>query len=334
MKKVLFISNYRPSVGGISGQVEILQNKLSTNGIQADIFNTRGSALSRLFMPVKLTTMGNKYDVFHIHACSRKGFLPAVIGVISGKILRKRIVLTYHGGDADSFFEKHPRLVKSILGRTDYNIVLSGFLENVFAKYKIQCIVIPNILDLNHDIFRLRENVSPKFISVRSHSEIYNIDCILDAYSIVSKQYPDSSLTLLGDGPLHTQLQERANTMGLRNVHFVGRVSNAEIYTYLDHSDIMLSSPNVDNMPVSLLEGFNAGLLVIASNVGGVPYMINDGVNGLLFERGNSKDLADKMLSAISNYTAYKQMVTSAFESLSAYSWENVWNKLKVVYGL
>ena len=70
------------------------------------------------------------YDVLHIHCCSGWGFLPAVLGVTVGNQLGKRVVLTYHGGGGETFFDKHPRLVRKYLTQTHVNIVLSGFSKN------------------------------------------------------------------------------------------------------------------------------------------------------------------------------------------------------------
>lgn len=330
--RVLLISNYSNSGGGISVQVRNILSHLQSDGIESAILSTKGSILLRLSAPFILMRKGKGYDVFHIHACSNRGFFPAVVGIIIGKLLKKKIVLTYHGGDADTFFAKHPKFVKFFLSRVDTNVVLSGFIAKVFAKYDLPYVVIPNGIDVIPERFHVRNSVAPRFICIRSHTEIYNIGCILDAYSIVSSFFPESSLTLLGDGPLHEELKKRSIGMGLRNVNFVGCVDNSKIYDYLDKADIMLSSPTIDNMPISLLEGFNSGLLVISSNVGGVPYMIEDGKNGLLFESGNSKELADIILAVLSDYPAYLRMVNSAYDSLQAYSWENVWHKLKAVY--
>lgn len=120
--------------------------------------------------------------------------------------------------------------------------------------------------------------------------------------------------------------------MKLRDVCFVGRVDNSEIYRYLERADVMVSSPLIDNMPVSVLEGMNAGLLVISSNVGGVPYMIDDGVNGLLFCSKNEEALAEKMILVVEKQEKSKAMIHEAYQGLGKYSWESVKRKLLPVY--
>ena len=85
-------------------------------------------------------------------------------------------------------------------------------------------------------------------------------------------------------------------------------------------------------MPVSVLEGFRAGLLVISSNVGGVPYMIEDGRNGLLFESDNDRQMAEKMLAAVEDPDATLWMIANARQSLEDYRWENCREKLLALY--
>ena len=286
--RVLLICNYKPGTGGISGHVELLQKYLQNEKHTADIFSTKSSLLHRLFLPLRLRRVAKQCDILHIHCCSGWGFLPAVVGVTVGRKLKKRIVLTYHGGGGEIFFDKYPRLVRHYLTRTDTNIVLSGFLARVFDKHHLPYITIPNIIELDDTKFRQRDILKPHFICTRAHESLYNIPCILRAFRKILTEIPEASLTLVGDGDLHEALIEMSEKMCLNNVTFTGRVDNNEIYHYLDRADIILSAPTVDNMPVSILEAMNAGLLVISSRVGGVPYMIKNGSNGLLFDSNDN----------------------------------------------
>ena len=274
-----------------------------------------------------------EYDVLHIHCCSGWGFLPAVVGVTVGRWLKKRLVLTYHGGGGEKFFDEHPRLVHHYLTRTDANIVLSGFLAKIFDKHQIPYTIIPNIIELDDKQYRLRETLNPNFICTRAHEELYNIPCILRAFQKALTELPEASLTLVGDGSQHEALAEMAKEMGLGNVTFTGRVDNTEIYAYLDQSDIFLSSPTVDNMPVSVLEAMNAGLLVISSRVGGVPYMIKNGANGLLFDSNDSDKLAELMLWSVENQTIAKAIIQQGHIEVKKYRWESIKDKLYDTYG-
>ena len=332
--RLLLICNYKPGVGGISGQVEILQQKLREEGHTADIFSTKGSFLWRLGLLCRLRKGAKEYDVLHIHCCSGWGFLPAVVGVSVGKSLGKRVVLTYHGGGGERFFAKHTRLVRHYLTRTNANIVLSGFLGKVFDQYQLPYTIIPNIIELDDSHYRERTEIKPHFICTRAHEPLYNIPCILRAFQKTLIKISEVTLTLVGDGSEHENLIQMAKDMGLKNVTFTGRVDNKEIYHHLDQADILLSSPTIDNMPVSLLEAMNVGLLVISSNVGGVPYMVEDGKTGCLFPNNDSDTLAELMIKAVRQPSESIAIIHNAHQAVNTYRWENIRQQLYTAYGI
>ncbi|MBP5474051.1 MAG: glycosyltransferase family 4 protein [Bacteroidales bacterium] len=332
--KVVLIANYSEQGGGISVQVRQLWKKLSDEGIGCDIVSTKGSLWERLRAICFLLFSGRKYEVFHVHACSGWGFFPAIVGITIGKCLRRRVVLTYHGGGAERFFRKRKRVVSFFISKTDANIVLSGFVGKVYDKYGFKYTIIPNIIEMDVCHFRQRHQIHPVFISIRSFTETYNLHCSLRAFKIVKGLFPDAKLFLVGDGPLKDTIQSFANDNGISGVSFVGHVSNYQIYDYLNQADIMISSSHFDNMPISFLEGFNAGLLVVATNVGGVPYMIKDGENGLLFEDDDYNEMADKMVYAVTHQQDSIRMICSAYNSLDNYKWESIKDKLISVYNV
>lgn len=332
MKKILLITNYKPNTGGISAQVDLLRMKLQEECILSEIFSTEGSWFYRMSVLLRLLIIGKRFDVFHIHGCSRFGFFPIVVGVIVGKVLQKKIIVTYHGGDANVFFKKHRPFVRFFLTKADTNIVLSGFLGEVFDRYSIPNTIIPNILEFSDKQFVEREVIQPHYISIRSLRKLYNIDCILKAFAIVQQKYSEATLQILGDGNCRADLENLAESLKLQNVRFYGQISNSDIYHYLSEADIFVSAPIIDNQPVSILEAYNAGLLVISSRVGGVPYMLEDSRTGLLFESNNCDALAEKMIFAIKEQELSKTIILTANKELKNYSWSNIREQLLKLY--
>lgn len=344
--RILLICNYKPGVGGISGQVELLRDHLRAEDHEAEIFSTKGSPLWRLGLLRRLRREGKGYDRFHIHCCSGWGFLPAVVGIRVGRRLGKHVVLTYHGGGADRFFDKHPQLVKKYLRQTDANIVMNQFLADVFARHGLDCTVIPNIIpeqsqppaqvDPPADATSHSDTTPvdrPRYICLRSHEPLYDNATLLEAFAQVVQQMPGATLTLVGDGSQHDALRQQASQLGLDGkVRFVGRVDNSEVPALLQEADVMVSASTVDNMPVSVLEGMAAGLLVIATHVGGVPEMIRNNQTGLLFEPGNVRQLADKMLWAAQNPTIAQAIAAQGRRQASLYQWSGVKDKLMQQY--
>lgn len=332
-KRILIIANYQNSVGGISVQVDLLRKNLNkeTEYI-ADIYSLKGSIIKRIYWILKLIILARKYDILHVHACSDRGFLPAVVGSVIGYMHKKKTILTYHGGDAEQFFSRKIKLVQKTLSKFDRVIVLSGFLKNIFEKYNFPCVVIPNIAEFDPNIYNHKKYIQPRFISVRHLRELYNIQCILRAFELVKKQLPQATLTILGDGDQKELLQNLVSEHSIKDVDFVGAVPHDKMKDYLEQNDIFLSAPKADNMPMSILEAYNAGLLVISSNVGGVPYILKNNETGLLFESDNAEELAVKMIQAVLDEKYTIKMIQSAYQSLDMYKWENIRNKLLEIY--
>ena len=195
-----------------------------TGTVRGNMWSAKARKLSALKAFFKLAATGRHYDVFHIHTCSYGGFLSAVMGVTMGKLLHKRIVLTYHGGGGLAFFEKHHRFVRFFLTKTDQNIVLSGFLASIFGKFGIPYTIIPNIIEFDNSKFKERKVLSPNFISIRSLEPLYNIPCILKAFQIVKKSVPEAKLLIVGGGSQRDCLEQYVLQNNIADITFTGNI--------------------------------------------------------------------------------------------------------------
>ena len=81
---------------------------------------------------------------------------------------------------------------------------------------------------------------------------------------------------------------------GSQNVRFAGRVAPADIWRYYADADIYLQTPDIDNMPSSVLEAFASGCAVVSTNAGGVPAILTDERHGLLVECGDHAAAAER----------------------------------------
>ena len=204
----------------------------------------------------------------------------------------------------------------------DRNAVPSTFLRDVFARYGIDSEVVPNIVDVDRFAFRRREPLRPKLLSTRNFESLYNVACTLRAFRLVQDRYPDASLTLVGAGSEDESLRALAQSLQLSNVTFAGRVPPADIWRYYADADIYLQTPNIDNMPASVLEAFASGCAVVATNAGGVPAILTDGVHGLLVDCDDHEAAAARVLDLLKDPSLVRRLTTAARESCSQYLWE------------
>ena len=87
-----------------------------------------------------------------------------------------------------------------------------------------------------------------------------------------------------------------------------------------------------DSFPTTLLEAMSMKIPVVASNVGGIPFIIEDGKSGLLFERGNPTDLSEKVITALKNKTLCEEMCVNGLERVKQFTWDGMDNQIVDVY--
>jgi glycosyltransferase involved in cell wall biosynthesis len=131
-------------------------------------------------------------------------------------------------------------------------------------------------------------------------SEIKRHDLLIRAFACVRRQLHTAHLLLVGDGPLRDRLNALTKQLGVNDsVHFAGYQENTAPY-YGSMTCFALTSQS-EGMPQAVLEASIAGVPVIASRVGGLPEVIDDGKTGLLFEHGDEASLVSGLLDLLTN---------------------------------
>ena len=102
---------------------------------------------------------------------------------------------------------------------------------------------------------------------------------------------------------------------------FVGRVAPSEMHRHYDEADIYVQSPAIDNMPLSVLEAAASGIPLVSTNVGGMPSMVRDGIDGLLVDDDDSEALARAVLRLLADPPFARALAESAHRRLTAYDW-------------
>jgi glycosyltransferase involved in cell wall biosynthesis len=334
MAKILLIANYKPSVGGISGQIEISLEYFNDNINQIDLFNTKDNILKRILMPFVLFIKGRKYDIFHIHGCSFFGFFPIVIGVMIGKLLKKKIIITYHGGELYEFINKYKTKVIYFLNKADIITVPSKYLQNILNNNSIKSKYLPNIIRDDNVYFKKREKLKPILIVTRTLDEVYNIPLSIMAFKDLKKVVPDAKLKIVGDGKLKNEILELVKKENIDDIEFIGRVPNSKIGEILNTADIFINPSNKDNMPLSLFEALACGLPVISTNVGGIPDYIIDGINGFLIEPNNKEQLTNKILYVLNNQDEVQKIIDNGYQTFEKLTLRNLKSEYLKLYQL
>src|SRR5260370_19246436 len=106
----------------------------------------------------------------------------------------------------------------------------------------------------------------------------------------------DVILKIAGTGPLENHLRAYVREKELKHIEILGFKAGSEKWELLQNSSFMVvPSEWYETFGLVVLEGYSAGKPVIGSNLGGLPFVIENGKSGLLFQSGNSDDLREKI---------------------------------------
>jgi glycosyltransferase involved in cell wall biosynthesis len=125
-------------------------------------------------------------------------------------------------------------------------------------------------------------------------SRTKGVDDLVQAVPKIAIRHPDVTLVLVGSGPLGTRLRQLARQLGVANkVLFVGRTSHDEMPRHMASADVLVLPSLNEGLPRVILEAMASGLPVVATSVGGVPELVEDGRTGLLVPPADHAALAD-----------------------------------------
>lgn len=281
-----------------------------------------------------LTLWGNlkDADIAHIFSASYSSFLlaPVPAWLIAG-LRGKKTLINYHSGECRDHLRRS-YTARRVLRGTDRLVVPSGYLVDVMAEFGLSSQAIANIVDGSQFSFRVRQPLRPHLVCTRGFHPYYSIDIVVRAFAEVQKIFPEARLDLVGGGPLETDIRNLVREMKLTGVDFKGVAARNEIGRFYDEADIFINGSHLDNMPVSILEAFAAGMPVVTTEPEGMRYLIEHERTGLLSPPGDAKALAQNVIRVLQDPALAERLVSNAQQEFRRYSWPVVREQWLEVY--
>ncbi|MGZ7108973.1 MAG: glycosyltransferase family 4 protein [Methanobacterium sp.] len=218
-------------------------------------------------------------------------------------------------------------------------IVESSYIKKIIdEKTTSRVHVVPDGIEIektkvinNIDTNNTMENEIDIFLISRL-VELKGIDILIEAVSFLKNKFSNLKVCIAGTGPSLNQLKNLTKELGLEdNVSFFGFVSEQEKYQYYKSSKIVVVPSRWDCSPIGIFEGLGAGKPVIASNNTNSE-ILEDGINGLIFESENIQDLVSKIELLLEDHELREKMGEEALKKAKHYSWNNIAKKYQEVY--
>lgn len=333
-------------LGGAENQVVTLASALGSDrytihvcclrreGVQANALRARGIQVVSLNMrlrywPIAVYRLYRLIDQLKPQIVHTHLYEAGIWGGLVGKLAGVPVVVTTEHSIALPK-RRHLPLEPLVNHFTDKRIAVSEEIRQCYIKNHgvspERIIIIPNAVDVErfsglNSRNRLRTQLgvnasSPLVGTVARLVQPKRLDRLLEAARMVCDAVPQARFLIIGDGPLREELEGQAMQLDLtpEYVRFLG--NRLDIPELLSALDIFVLSSEMEGIPVALLEAMAASRPVVATRVGGIPQVIQDGYNGLLISPDDPAGLAKAILALTEDSTLRESVAREGYRTV------------------
>lgn len=311
----------------VPNPAEELSSRLQERGYTCLLSSSVANRYLRFFdMLWAIINNVHKVDGISLQTYSGPSFIVEdALSWLAGK-LEIRIVMVLHGGSMPEFMQRFPNWSRRVLARAYHIVTPSGYLADTISQYGFRAVVIQNAINLADYPCRFRMNAQPRLLWMRTFHEIYNPEMAIETLGQLVPDYPNVTLTMAG--------QEKGSLKNVKklvqekhlepHVRFAGFLNASDKQREFLQHDIFINTNRVDNMPISLVEASAFGMPIVATSVGGVPYLIRDGENGLLVPNEDASAMAQSVRHLIEEPGLAERLSKNARKFAETHDWSVV----------
>lgn len=335
-RSILLVGNHFSGASKTQGTQEELAQKLSLLGWRVYVVSHKVNRVWRLAdMLLTIGLQKKTYALAVVDVFSGPAFLWAEAVCQLLQLLRKPFILSLHGGGLPGFAKCWPGRVRRLLAKAEIVRTPSSYLLTQMRLYRPDLTLLPNAIRLEQYPFHLRQQPQPRLVWLRAFHEIYNPALAPRVMAQLKKDFPDIELIMFGpdqgDGSL---LRARQVAVGLgvaSSIEFPGVIPKTNVPAGLNQGDIFLNTTNIDNTPISVLEALACGLCVVSTNVGGVPYLLENGVDALLVPPNDADAMAKAVQRILTEPGLAEKLSRNARQKAERFDWSVIlpqWERL------
>lgn len=323
------------NAGWVTTQGEFLADHFTAEGWAVRETSSQPSRPVRLLDTLSCIIRWRKHtDVVVLSVFSGPAFGMADICSLLTRIMGIRTIMWLHGGNLPDFTEAHPVWVKRVLRRASLIVTPSTFLANDTVRAAGPVEIIPNLIDLSALQHHRRAPLEPRLLWMRTFHPIYNPMLAIRVLHHLRSRHPSATLTMAGqEKGLTAEVRSEAHDLGLDDaVDFAGFLGPEQKPGVFGAHDIYLHTNHVDNTPVSVLEAAAAGLPIVATDVGGIPHLLEHEHTALLVPDDDEVAMADAVERLLAEPDLVERLSRNARELAEGSSWSAVRDKWERVF--
>lgn len=326
---VLLVGTFPAPGSGAHSSCASLAEHLERAGWRV-VTTSRAASRGRRLVEMAATAWARRaeYAVAQVDVFSGLAFLWAEAVCRTLRAAKKPVVLVLRGGSLPEFARERPARVARLLHAAEVVTTPSRYLLSEMRRYREDLLLVPNAVGLRGFQARRRSPARPELLWLRAFHRTYNPAMAVEVLARLLGEGRDARLTMIGRDKGDGSLEEtrcRAAALGVTGrVSFPGGVPNDQVPAWLAQGDVFLNTTNVDNTPVSVLEAMAAGLVVVTTDVGGIPHLLEDGKDALLVPPGDPEAMANAVRRVLDDPALAARLSDGAVESVRAFDWDAV----------
>lgn len=330
-KGIIYIGNCLSVHGSTPTNIETLGPQLEAEGYKLYYASNKRNMLLRMYeMLAAIAAHRREAQLVLIDTYSTNAFYFAWASARLCKFFKLPYIPILHGGDLPQRMEHFPSMTRQLFQHSFTNVAVSAYLQEHLVRKGYKNKLIPNNIDLKAYPFKLREDIKGNLLWVRAFHKTYNPQMAIHVLAGVCEQYPEATLTMVGpekDGSMEA-CKSLAEELGLRDkVNFTGRLSKAEWIKQSSDYSIFINTTDFDNLPVSVIEAMALGFPVVSTNVGGIPYLVENGKNGLLVEKRDTKAMVQAITALMAEKNRAADISRAARQKAETFDWQIIKQK-------
>lgn len=333
---------FSPPKGGVA-QVLYNYSQFIFDPFNIIVDSKSGSTTLKLLVFIKACVilvfrlLSNKYKIVHIHTSSYNSFKRSSYFLAISKFFHKKVVLHIHGGGFVDFYKTNPKWITKVLDKADCIITLSmkwkQYFETITSIPTVAIVenLIPPVDEIQKDSCN-DNKVHLLFLGLITEEK-----GIFDLLKLVSEKksffYENNAVFhIAGNGEVD-RLLELIDSYNLGEiVKFEGWVAGEHKINLLKKMDAFILPSYAEGLPLSILEAMSFSLPIIATNVGGIPEIVENNINGYLISPKNNSQLFEAISKIVAQPELREQMGKSSYRRATSYFPNTVAVKLSEIY--
>jgi len=274
-------------------------------------------------------------QLVYVHVGGNASLYRKIIFIVLGRLAGQFVLVHCHAGNFEPYFAEQGKLGRRLilwgLGKSSKFIAVSLAMQRLLRSHwpEIECIMVP--CGINASIFagaRPPANHSVRLLFIGKMGFLKGEQDLLRALQSVVKVAPNFRLDMLGQ--LSDTIAAECRESGMQPlIDHLGPVALEERLAFFKRADVFVLPTYAEGTPISMLEAMAAGLPVISTPVGGIPDVVEDGVEGFIVKPGDVEALANRLAQLINDPERRRRMGQLAQDKVRPFNWDVVLPQLE-----